>query len=192
MKRFDCALIGAIFLGALAAPVSAAGTFALEKPHTQAEFVVTHLGLSRVHGQIPLVSGTMTVGPNNLPTALNATFDVSNLETDNDARDKNLKDAYFQAAQYPTITFVERSIKGTPASFTLTGDLTMHGVTKTVTLNCELDGASVVNGKHHVAYTGTTKIDRRDFGMTFGPLLNGALIVGNDVQINIETDAAEE
>lgn len=193
MKRFDCALFAvALALGTLAAPASAAGTFVLEQPHTQAEFVVTHLGLSRVHGQIPLVSGTMSVGPDNLPTAINATFDVSNVETNNDARDKSLKEQYFQAAQYPTMTFVERSAKGKPASFTMTGDLTIHGVTKPVTLSCTLDGASVIKGKRHVAYTGTTKIDRRDFGMTFGPLLNGALIVGNEVQITVETDAAEQ
>lgn len=191
MRVFGALLGAAIVLGSLTAPASAA-SFVLEKPHTQAEFVVTHLGLSKVHGQIPLVSGTATIGANNLPTAINATFDVTNLNTENDARDKNLKDAYFQAPQYPTITFVEKSVSGTPAAFKLVGDLTIHGVTKTVTLNCTLDGAAVVNGKRHVAYSGTTQIDRRDFGMTFGPLLNGALIVGNAVTINVETDAAEQ
>jgi polyisoprenoid-binding protein YceI len=186
MVRFAFFALG--LLVSLGMPVSAAD-FVLDKPHTQAEFVAVHLAVSHVHGQIPLVSGTATIGADNLPTDITATFDVTSLSTGDVNRDKNLRDSYFEAAKFPTITFVERQVKGTPAAFTLTGDLTIHGVTKSVTLNSEMVGTSVIRGKKQIGYSGTTTIDRRDFGMTFGPLLDGALIVGNQVTINIETDA---
>ncbi len=181
----------AALLLSLSVPVSAAD-FVLDKPHTQAEFVAVHLAVSQVHGQIPLVSGTATIGPNDLPTALNATFDVTAVATNDANRDKSLRDSYFEATKYPTITFVETQAKGTPAAFTLTGNLTIHGVTKPVTLKSSMVGSAVIKGKKQIGYTGTTTIDRRDFGMTFGPLLDGSLIVGYPVTINIETDAIEE
>ncbi len=183
-------VIAATLVVALSAPAFAAD-FSLDKAHTQAEFTVTHLSLSRVHGQIPLVSGTAAVGANQLPTAVNATFDITAVETQNDRRDKDLRDNYFEAAKYPTMTFVETSVKGKPDAFTMTGDLTIHGVTKPVTLQSKLDGTAVLRGKRHFAYSGTTTLDRRDFGMTFGPLLDNALIAGYDVTIDIETDVVE-
>jgi len=181
----------AVFLASLRLP-ALAGDFVLDKPHTQAEFIVTHLALSKVHGQIPMTSGTATIGANNLPTAINVTFDVASLDTHNDFRNGDLRDHYFEVAKYPTMTFVERQVQGTAASFKMTGDLTIHGVTKSVTVTGQMDGSAVVKGKRHVAYSGTATIDRRDFGMTFGPLLDGALIAGNEVTINLETDAIEQ
>jgi polyisoprenoid-binding protein YceI len=181
-------LLVATLLASLTLPVSAA-EFVLDKPHTQAEFVAVHLAVSQVHGQIPLESGTATIGPDELPTAIHATFDVTSVATNDPNRDKVLRDSYFETAKYPTMTFVEREAKGTPANFTLTGDLTIHGVTKPVTIAAHVVGSAVIKGKQQIGYTGTTTIDRRDFGMTFGPMLNGALIVGNTITINLETDA---
>jgi len=177
-----------LLLVSLCAPAGAED-FTFEKPHTQAEFVVTHLALSKVHGQIPLASGAATIGANGLPTAINVTFDVSNETTGNDNRDKDLREHYFEVATYPTLTFVERSVQGTPKSFKLIGDLTIHGVTKPVTLQSTVNATLVSKGKRHFAYSGTATIDRRDFGMTFGPILDGALIAGDEVTINIEADA---
>jgi polyisoprenoid-binding protein YceI len=183
-------LVSALLLVSLSAPVAAAD-FTLDKAHTQAEFVVTHLTLSKVHGQIPLVSGTAVIGPNSLPSAINATFDITSIASQNDRRDKDLRENYFEAAKFPTMTFVETGAKGKPDAFTMTGNLTIHGVTKPVTIQSKLDATAVVKEKRHYAYTGTTTIDRRDFGMTFGPLLDNALIAGYDVTIELETDAIE-
>jgi len=183
-------LATASLLLALGAPVLAAD-YSLDKAHTQSEFTVTHLSLSKVHGQIPLASGTASVGANQLPAAIDATFDVAGVATQNDRRDKDLRDNYFEVAKYPTMTFVETGAKGKPEAFTMTGDLTIHGVTKPVTLQSKLDGTAVLRGKRHFAYSGTTTIDRRDFGMTFGPLLDNALIAGYEVTIDIETDVVE-
>jgi polyisoprenoid-binding protein YceI len=183
-------LLFALIAFAIAAPASAAD-YTLDKAHTDAEFIVTHLALSKVHGQIPLISGTADIGPNGMPNAINATFDLAKIATDNDRRDGDLRDNYFEVAKYPVMTFVETAAKGKPDAFTMTGNLTIHGVTKPVTIQWKLDGTAVLRGKRHFAYSGTTSVDRRDFGMTFGPLLDGALIAGYDVTINLETDAIE-
>jgi len=185
------ALTSMLLLASLSVPAGATD-FVLDKPHTQAEFIAVHLAISQVHGQIPLASGTATIGANELPTAINATFDVTALDTHDENRDKTLRTSYFETDKDPTVTFVERSAKVTPAAFTLTGDLTIHGVTKTVTLAAKVVGSGIIRGKQQIGYTGTTTIDRRDFGMSFGPMLNGALVVGNQVTINIETDAVEQ
>ena len=186
-NKFHAAGLGLVLCAALAAPAQAAG-YVLDKPHTQAEFVVTHMAVSKVHGQIPLASGTATLGANDLPTAITATFDVSKLATNDDNRDKSLREQYFDADKYPTITFVERSATGTPSDFKLAGDLTIHGVTRPVTLDAQMVGSNIVKGKRQVGFTATGHIDRRDFGINFAPLINGALIAGDDVTINIETD----
>jgi polyisoprenoid-binding protein YceI len=181
----------AVALAVLAGPASATD-FTFDKAHTQAEFAVTHLGLGRVRGLLPLISGTLTTGANGLPTATQATFDVATLETYDDNRNASLRDKYFEAATYPTVTFVERRITGTPASFALTGDLTIHGITKSVTLNGKIDGVQTIRGKQNLAYSATTTIDRRDFGITFGPMLDNQLIAGYDVAIDLEATAVEK
>jgi polyisoprenoid-binding protein YceI len=184
-------LLAALLLVPLTGPVAAAD-FVFDKAHTQAEFVVTHMELDRVHGQIPLTSGTASVGTNGIPTAISATFDVTSFSTGNDNRDKNLRDNYFEVPKYPTITFVETGATGTPDAFTLNGNLTIHGVTKPVSIACKVDGARVERGKQHFAYTGTTTIDRRDFGMSLGPIVDGALFVGYPVTINFEAAVAAQ
>jgi polyisoprenoid-binding protein YceI len=183
MMRTLCSILALLL--SLTAPAFAAD-FVLDKAHTQAQFTVVHLGLSKVNGLVPLISGTIAVGPNELPTGAQASFDVSQLQTYDDNRNASLRDRYFEAAKYPTITFVERKITGTPDNFTMTGDLTIHGVTKSVELAGKLDGMATIRGKQNVAYSATTTIDRRDYGMTFGPLLDNQLIAGYQVTITIE------
>ena len=94
------AFVAAVAVLLAAAPASATD-FTLDKAHTQAEFAVTHLGLGRVRGQLPLISGTLTTGANGLPTAAQATFDVATLETYDDNRNRSLREKYFEATTYP-------------------------------------------------------------------------------------------
>lgn len=183
-------LLGALL--ATGAPAAAAD-FTMDPPHTIAGFTVVHLAISRIHGTIPLASGTLTVGANGLPSAAQATFDVKNLDSGDDRRDESLRSPnFFDVTQYPTMTFVERSASGTPQAFTLIGDLTLHGTTKSVTIKGSQTGEATLNGKHHVGFTGTTTIDRRDFGLTYGNVIGGALIAGFDVTIELDVDAIQK
>jgi polyisoprenoid-binding protein YceI len=188
MNRF---LLAATLVLASAAPALATDA-TLDPPHTQAQFTVTHLALSKVHGQLPLIQGTVTFNDAGLPTASAATFDVKGVDTRDSNRDRSLTTDYFEADKYPTLTFVEKKIEGTPTAFKMTGDLTLHGVTKSVVLTGQVDGSAVVRGKRHVAYSAHTVIDRRDFGITFAKMLDNALFAGNEVTIDIEADATEK
>jgi polyisoprenoid-binding protein YceI len=171
---------------------ASAADYTLDPVHTQAVFVVTHLAVSKVHGQIPLTSGTLSIGANDLPTAGTATFDVTRLDSNDPNRDKSLmSENYLDAQKYPTMTFVVRKVDGTPQAFTLTGDLTVHGVTKTVALKGSEVGAAIVKGQRHIGYTATTTFDRRDFGITFATFTGGSLIAGYDVDVSIDVDAVQ-
>lgn len=184
-------VLSGFLVAAMIAPAAATDAV-LDIPHTQAEFTVTHLAVSKVHGQIPLVSGTATFNDAGLPTASSATFDMTGVDSRDANRDKSLKTDYFETDKYPTMTFVEKKVEGTPAAFKMTGDLTLHGVTKSIVLNGKVDNSVVIRGKRHVGYTATTTIDRRDFGIVFAKMLDNQLFAGYEVQIDVETDAAEK
>ena len=188
MKRF---VLAAILAAATIAPAGATDAV-LDVPHTQAQFTVTHLALSKVHGQLPLVSGTVSFNDAGLPTASSATFDVKAVDTKDENRDKSLRSDYFETDKFPTLTFVEKKIEGTPAAFKMTGDLTLHGVTKSVVLTGKVDNSLVIRGKRHVAYSASTVIDRRDFGIVFAKMLDNQLFAAYEVTIDIETDATEK
>lgn len=187
-------IAAAALVAALAAPVLAAD-YAVDPAHTQAEFTVTHLAISHVRGQIPLVSGTVVIGANELPTAINATLSVKDIDTHDAGRDKDMRSPdWFDTDKYPTMTFVAKKISGTPQSFTVTGDLTFHGVTKPVTLAAKEEGRMTdQRGRTHIGYTATTTVDRRDWGLNWGKTTpGGALIAGNDVSINLNVEAVSK
>jgi len=183
--------LSAVLASSMAAPALAIDA-TLDIPHTQAQFTVTHLALSKVHGQLPLVSGTVSFNDAGLPTAGTATFDVKSVDTKDTNRDRSLRDDYFETGKFPTLTFVEKKVEGTPAAFKMTGDLTLHGVTKSVVLTGKVDNSLVLGGKKHVAYSASTVIDRRDYGIVFAKMLDNQLFAGYDVTIEIECDATEK
>ena len=183
-------LVAALVAGVAAPAFATEGV--LDAAHTQAQFTVTHLALSKVHGQLPLVSGTVTFGDTGLPTASTATFDVKGVDSKDERRDASLRRDYFETDKYPTLTFVEKKVEGTPAAFKVTGDLTLHGVTKPIVLNGKVDNVLTINGKKHVAYTLNGTFDRRDYGIAFAKILDNQLLAGYEVDLSIEADAGEK
>jgi polyisoprenoid-binding protein YceI len=185
-------LIFALAIGGVTTTAALGADYTLDPVHTQANFTVTHLTVSKVHGNIPLVSGTLTIGANDLPTAGTETFDVTKLASDDPNRDKALTSPnYLDSTKYPTMTFVVKKVDGTPQAFDLTGDLTLHGVTKSVVLKASEVGAAVIRGARHIGYTATTAIDRRDYGIDFATFAGGSLIAGYEVDIQIDIDAVQ-
>ncbi len=182
------------FAAALAAPAIAAD-YALDTAHTQAEFTVVHLAISHVKGQIPLVSGSMTTNDAGLPQTIEATFSVKDLDTHDSDRDRDLRSPdWFEVDKYPTMTFVARKVDGTPKQFTVTGDLTFHGVTKPVTLTATEDGRMTDGrGRTHIGYTATTTIDRRNWNLNWGKTTpGGGLIAAYDVAISVNVEAVSK
>jgi polyisoprenoid-binding protein YceI len=162
-------------------------TWAADPRHSSAQFTITHLGISHVRGVIPIASAVIAGASPQLPTRVEATLDASGVDTRNDKRDADLRSPhFFDAARYPTLTFTSTSISPVDAkNFTVTGNLTLHGVTRPVTLKAAFLGQMVgERGDAHVAYEATGTIKRSDFGMTYLPI-----VVGDDVDIDIDIEA---
>jgi polyisoprenoid-binding protein YceI len=173
----------------LAAPALAAD-YTVDPAHTLATFTVTHLTISRVNGKIPVTGGTVTANDAGMPSAISTTLSVKDLNTEEPDRDKDLRSPrWFDTDKYPTMTFVSKSITGTPQAMQIAGDLTFHGVTKPVTLTGkELGKITDQRGRTHIGYEAHTTFDRRDFGLTFAGAPGGNLIAGYDVTVDLNVE----
>ncbi|GAC1405496.1 MAG: hypothetical protein NVSMB64_10450 [Candidatus Velthaea sp.] len=124
---------------------------------------------------------------------MKSTLDVSGLDTKDADRDKDLRSAsWFDTDKYPTATFKSTKISGTdPGKFAIVGDLTLHGVTKSVTLDAHLEGKGQGgSGERRIAYSALTVIHRKDFGLIDSRTnALGTLIVGDDAAISIQVEA---
>jgi polyisoprenoid-binding protein YceI len=186
-----CAL--AFPLAALPLVASADTTAKIDPGHSSAEFSVRHLVVAVVRGRIPIVDGTVVTAPgSNQPNSIAATLDAAHLTTENDRRDADLRGLdWFDVTKYPTMTFRSTKIvAGENGAFSATGDLTLHGVTKRVTLAGNVLGATVdPRGRHHVGYEATTTLDRRDFGLTLLKESPGSgLIAGTEITIDLDVE----
>jgi polyisoprenoid-binding protein YceI len=182
MKKLAAALG---LMAAIALPMSAATSlWSIDPAHSTAQFLVLHLEISDVAGTFTKVSGTATIDDGDLSkSSVSATIDVRSVDTGISMRDDDLKSAdFFDAATYPTMTFQSTRIwKTGDATAKMTGNLTLHGVTKAVTFDVK-DPAPTVNqtGARRTAEA-TATISRKDFGITADPLA-----IGDDVSITLD------
>jgi polyisoprenoid-binding protein YceI len=182
---FAAALVATCTVPALAAD------YTIDASHTQATFTVTHLAISRVTGKIPVTAGTVALAESGLPTSIATTLSVKDIDTQSADRDRDLRSAdWFEVDKYPTMTFVAKSVSGMPQAFSVVGDLTFHGVTKSVTLTGkELGKISDARGRTHVGFSAGTTIDRREWGLNWGESTpGGQLIAGYDVTIDLNVE----
>jgi polyisoprenoid-binding protein YceI len=187
-------LFGAVLLAASTVPAFAAD-YVIDPNHTQATFTVTHLTISRVTGKIPVTAGTVALAESGLPTSISATLSVKDVDTQAADRDRDLRSPdWFDTDKYPTMTFVSKSVTGTPQAFTVAGDLTFHGVIKSVTLTGkELGKITDQRNRTHVGFSAATTIDRRDWGLNWGKTTpGGELIAGNDVTIDLNVEVVSK
>lgn len=166
----------------------------IDTSHSAAQFSVKHMMVSTVRGHFGTMTGTVVYdAANPAATKIDATVDVTTIDTRNEKRDAHLKSAdFFDVATYPTITF--KSKKVTPkadGSFAVLGDLTMRGVTQEVTLECEALRPVIKDqrGASRTGTTATTKINRQDFGVKWSRALDGGgVVVGDEVTITIDIE----
>jgi len=188
MKRLPFLLAAVI---ALAAPAFAAEaqTWTVDPVHSFAQFTAKHFGIVPVVGTIPIKSASVKLNAGSqIPVAVSAELDPSQLDTHNGMRDGDLRSPhFFDIASTPAMSFVSTKITGTdPKHFEITGNLTMHGQTHPLTLASQVVGAGKSpRGRDIIAYSATATVDRTQWGMTYGPL-----IVGNsvDISLNVEAD----
>jgi len=179
----------------LALPVFAGTTtYKIDPRHGSAQFAVTHLMISKVRGEFHAVNGTVIVDDSDITkSSVEVTIDASTIDTREPDRDKDLKSTHFlDVAQYPTMTFKSTKVEnGAAGHLKITGDLTIHGVTKSVVLDVTAPKSPIKDpwGLQRTAVSGTTKINRQDFGLTYSPTLdNGGLVVGNEVEITLDVE----
>ena len=167
-------------------------TWKIDPAHSHAEFKVKHMMISNVKGSFSGVSGTLiedTADPTR--SQVEATIDISTITTGDAARDTHLKSAdFFHHDEHPQMVFKSTKVeKKGPEEYAVTGDLTVHGVTKPVTFAVEGPSAPGKDpwGNTRIGLSATTKINRKDFGLSWNaPLETGGILVGEDVQISLD------
>jgi polyisoprenoid-binding protein YceI len=171
---------------ALAAEAHAADRYVIDPEHTQVVFKADRFGLSNTFGSFAEVSGELVLDETDpSKSSVRATIKVASLKSDNAIREDHLtSDRWLDATQFPEITFVSTKVEPDGEAAKVTGDLTVHGVTKPVTLDVALKkiGTDPVSKKQAAGFSATASLNRHDFGVSIaGPL------IGADVAIMIET-----
>lgn len=192
MKR---SIVTLIAMFTLSIPVFGdAATWQIDPDHSSFQFKVRHLMVSNVKGDFTKAKGVVTIDERDIANLkLEITIDAASVNTGHAKRDEHLRNAdFFDVAKHPTITFVsKRAEKAGMDKLKVIGDLTMHGVTREVTVDVEGPTQEVKDpwGNFRRGATATTKINRKDFGLTWNRVLEtGGVVVGEDVDIFVEIE----
>ena len=184
---FSCSII--IFINSVTA---APETHSIEKTHSDITFKIRHL-FSKVSGRFTDFQGDISYdGAKADASSVNVTIQTASINTDNADRDKHLKgEDFFDAAKHPVITFKSKSVKKTGENEAdVTGDLTMHGVTKEVVLKTKFTGKGKdAWGGFRSGWEASTKVNRQDFGIKYNKMVEGASMLGDEVEITIAAEA---
>lgn len=170
----------------------------IDPAHSAAHFSVRHLMISNVRGEFTKISGDVLINPADLTkSTIEVTIDAASVNTREPQRDEHLRSAdFFDAAKFPTLTFRSRRIEALGGEeFKLSGDLTIHGVTKEVTFSIEGPTPAVKDpwGSVRAGITGSAKINRKDFGLVWNALTEaGGVVVGDEIKITIEAELIQQ
>ena len=175
-----------------AAASAVATSWKVDPSHSHAEFAVRHLMISTVKGRFAEVTGTLT-GDDSDPehAAIELTIPVAGIDTRETQRDAHLRSAdFFDADHHPAITFRSSTIVKAGRDFTVTGDLTIRGVTRPVTLQVETGGrVRDPWGNERLGFSATTRLNRKDFGLLWNQALEtGGVLVGDEVKVSVELE----
>ena len=198
MKSWISKTAIAIALVAALPVLAHADSWQIDPIHTSVEFTVRHMMISNVKGQFTKTSGTITVNGSDATSAqIDATIDATSIDTRVERRDDDLKGPNFlDVAKFPTITFKSTKVEAAgPGKWKVTGDLTLHGVTKPVVLDVEASGTPIHDpmGNTRAGASATTKINRKDFGLAYNKALEaGGVMVGDEVAISIDVEAIKK
>jgi polyisoprenoid-binding protein YceI len=173
----------------MALPALAADTYAIDAVHSTVGFKIKHLTVSNVTGRFAKFDGTINLDSADITkSTVSVSIPVESVDTINGDRDKHLKSAdFFDVAKYPVITFTSTSVSGTKDQLMVTGNFTMHGITKQVVIKGEFSGpsAGMKPGTWVAGFSGSTTLKRSDFGVGSYP----AAVLGELVTINLEVEA---
>jgi polyisoprenoid-binding protein YceI len=174
-------------------PGYVAGTWAIDPVHSEVSFLVKHMMVSKVRGRFDTFEGTIVTGPDPLASSVTASVDLSSVNTGQEQRDAHIRSAdFFEVEKHPFMTFASTGVTPDGDRFLLVGDLTLKGVTKSVTFKLDVNGFGPdAYGGTRVGFSATTEISRGDFGVNFnGPIpgVPGGVAVSDKVTINLEVE----
>jgi polyisoprenoid-binding protein YceI len=179
-------------MSTLATPQTATTTWNIDPVHSVAEFKVKHMMISNVKGQFTGLKGVLTLDPDDvLNSKVEATIDASSINTRDPQRDAHLKSSdFFDVEKFPTLSFRTTHVsRSGDAELAVDGELTIHGVTRKVTFEVEGPTAPAKDpwGNTRLGLSATTRIHRKDFGLTWNaPLETGGILVGDEVTITLD------
>lgn len=168
------------------------GTWVIDPVHSEVGFSVRHLMLSKVRGRFAKFEGRLVTPENPLDATVEATIDLSSIDTNNPDRDAHLRSAdFFDVESHPLMTYRSTGVRVADDGFLLDGELSLHGITRPVTLALQVDGilASSPFGDTRAGFSATAEINRSDFDIKFGIADSGGVGLGDKVQITIEVEA---
>ena len=194
MKLIRTATLAAACALALTAPAQAADTFTLDPMHTQVAWSINHFGFSNPSGKFAMITGSLTLDQEHPEkSSVNAVIKIGNLVTGLDKLNEHLfSDKFFDVAKFPEATFTSTDVKVTGTNTAqVTGNLTIHGITKPVTLDVKLNkvGQNMMK-KNTAGFSATTTVKRSDFGMTTYLTTDpNQPLLGDEVKLEIESEA---
>jgi polyisoprenoid-binding protein YceI len=171
-------------------------TWKIDPAHSNVEFAVKHLMISTVKGRFSDVEGEIVIVPGERSrSSVTATIRAASIDTRTGQRDDHLRSADFlDAAKFPDLAFKSTRITGDESELKVTGELTIRGVTREISLDVTSEGAGKDPwGGDRIAFAGTTKLDRREFGLTWNQAIEaGGVLVGNEVKISVDVQAVKQ
>ena len=194
-KFATAAILTAAF--AFQAP-AATTTWKIDPAHTAAQFAVKHMMIATVRGEFKGVTGTVIWDDQDVAkSSVDVTIDAKTVNTGEEKRDQDLRSAnFFEVEKYPTLTFKSKKVESAGSGkLKVTGDLTIHGVTKEVVLDVEGPSAAVKDpwGNTRTAISATTKLNRQDYGVKWNANLDGGgVVVGDTVTITIDLEMTKQ
>ena len=188
-------VLGLIASLCLSGVAFAADTYQLDKSHTTVGFMVRHLVISKVRGEFQDYEATIQFdGDDITQSSMRGTIQVASIDTEQEKRDKHLRSPdFFDADQFPQITFESKSIQKQGDGYVMIGDLTMRGVTKEIALPFSIVGPITHGKKTRIGFEAELEIDRQDYGIAYSKVADtGGLVVSNKVLIEINGEAIKQ
>lgn len=171
------------------------GTWEVDPVHSAIEFSVRHLMVSKVKGRFTRFQGTIVIGAEPGTSSVRASVDAASVDTHEPRRDGHLRSPDFlDVDHHPSIDFVSTSVRATDEGAELAGNLSVHGVTRPVTLEVEYNGTGPdPYGGIRAGFSATTELSRKDFGLEWNAALEGGgVVIGDRVRITIEIEAVKQ
>jgi polyisoprenoid-binding protein YceI len=175
--------------------VPAAGTWTIDPSHSHVGFWVRHLGVTKTRGRFGTFSGTVEIADRPDDSRAEVTIDTASVDTRDEQRDGHLRSGdFFDAEQFPAMTFRSSAVRRAGDGWQIDGDLTIRDVTRPVTLQTEFEGVEGDPwGGTRAAFTASTELNREDFGLTWNQVLeSGSLLVAKKVKVELEVQLVKQ